>query len=103
MQEGRLSAVEAAELAAETGTDELADLDRRFGQMAREVLAREESLRRQVEELRVEIDATKRQREVAEITKTDYFQNLRARASELRRSNASAAAAERTPEPASTE
>jgi HAMP domain-containing protein len=91
MEEGQLTGVEAADLAADAGTDELAQLSQRFGQMAREVLAREDSLRRQVEELRVEIDQAKRSREVSEITGSDYFQNLRSRASELRRTHGRAA------------
>ncbi|MCP2727523.1 PAS domain S-box protein [Limnofasciculus baicalensis] len=44
----------------------------------------EESLKRQVEELRIEIDHRKRAREVAEITQTDYFQELQAAAERLR-------------------
>jgi len=98
MEAGALTSDEAAGLAAESGTDELSQLSQRFGQMAREVLAREESLRRQVEELRVEINETKRAREVSEITKTDYFQNLRSRANELRRTNAA-----REPQPTPSE
>jgi hypothetical protein len=97
MEHGQLSSAEAGQLAATTGADELAQLSQRFGQMAREVLAREESLRRQVEELRVEIDAAKRSREVSEITQSDYFQNLRSRASELRRTHGRPAPAEDPP------
>jgi PAS domain S-box-containing protein len=44
----------------------------------------EEALKRQVEELRIEIDHRKRAREVAEITQTDYFQELQAAAEKLR-------------------
>jgi hypothetical protein len=86
MQDGRLTGGQASDLAGEAGVDELSQLSQRFGQMAREVLAREESLRRQVEDLRVEINQAKRDREVSEITQTDYFQHLRSRANELRRS-----------------
>jgi hypothetical protein len=91
MEQGKLTSAEAAQLAATPGADELAQLSSRFGQMAREVLAREESLRRQVEELRVEINEAKRSREVSEITGSDYFQTLRSRASELRRTHGRAA------------
>jgi PAS domain S-box-containing protein len=38
----------------------------------------EESLKRQLQELRIEIDHQKRAREVAEITQADYFQELQA-------------------------
>lgn len=37
-----------------------------------------------MEELRIEIDHRKRAREVAEITQTDYFQELQAAAEKLR-------------------
>jgi hypothetical protein len=49
------------------------------------VRAREDRLRREVAELRIEIDEAKQAQRVAEITGSDYFQELRGRASELRR------------------
>ena len=64
--------------------DELGQLARVFLQMAREVYAREERLLQQVQALRIEIDQTKRARQVAEITETDYFQQLQQRAKALR-------------------
>jgi pimeloyl-ACP methyl ester carboxylesterase/CheY-like chemotaxis protein len=48
------------------------------------VYEREQRLRDQIARLQVVIDQEKRRREVSEITDTDYFQNLRARARELR-------------------
>ena len=39
--------------------------------MAREVHAREQSLKQQVQELRIQIDEVKKAREVAEITEKD--------------------------------
>jgi DNA-binding response OmpR family regulator len=65
-------------------TDALGGLARVFRKMARQVYAREERLKRQVEELRIEIDESKKSRQVAEITETEYFQNLRAIARQLR-------------------
>jgi len=65
--------------------DELAHLARVFSRMAVEVQAREERLKRQVEELRIEIDEVKKARQVAEITDTEYFQRLREHAMEMRR------------------
>lgn len=44
----------------------------------------EVALKREVEELRIEIDQAKRARQVAEITQTDYFQELRAEVDNLR-------------------
>lgn len=64
--------------------DELAHLARVFGQMVTKVQARERRLRRQVEELRIEIDEAKKAKQVEEITETDYFQHLRERAKEIR-------------------
>ena len=55
-----------------------------FQRMAREVYAREQSLRQQVQELRIQIDEAKKAREVAEITESDYFRSLSDRARHLR-------------------
>jgi C4-dicarboxylate-specific signal transduction histidine kinase len=64
--------------------DDMGQLVRVFRRMAVEVQAREERLKRQVEELRIEIDEAKKARQVAEITETDYFQRLREHAREMR-------------------
>ena len=72
-----------AEVAARD--DPLGQLARVFERMAGEVYAREQRLKAQVQELRIEIDQVKKARQVAEITETDYFHRLRSRAKELRR------------------
>jgi len=59
------------------GSDELS-------QLAIEVQAREERLKRQVQELRIEIDQAKKAKQVAEITETEYFRGLREHAAKLR-------------------
>jgi len=64
--------------------DELAHLARVFSQMAVEVQAREEQLKRQVEELRIKIDTVRKARQVAEITETEYFQRLREYAAQMK-------------------
>ena len=64
--------------------DELGHLARLFQRMAREVQAREEQLRQQVQRLRIEIDESKRKQQVDEITESDYFQKLRRKAEDLR-------------------
>ncbi len=56
-------------------------------QNAREVQAREVRLKRQIEQLRIEIDDMKRAKQVAEIVETDYFQSLRQKAQRLRGSS----------------
>lgn len=45
---------------------------------------REEELRRQIEDLQIEIDETRREREVAQITDSEYFKDLQQRAKNLR-------------------
>lgn len=64
--------------------DELGQLARVFHSMVREVIAREQFLKEQVRNLRIEIDQTRREREVSEITDSDYFQNLQKKAKQLR-------------------
>jgi two-component system cell cycle response regulator len=64
--------------------DSLGQLARVFQNMARQVYAREERLKQQVQELRIEIDEVKKTRQVAEITETDYFRDLCDRAQRLR-------------------
>ena len=64
--------------------DALGGLARVFQRMAREVQAREERLRRQVQELRIEIDEARQAKKVAEITESDYFKQLRGQADKLR-------------------
>lgn len=52
--------------------------------MLREAREREARLRRQVEELRIELDEAKQRQKVAEITESDYYQRLRDQAGNLR-------------------
>jgi GAF domain-containing protein len=52
---------------------------------SREAAEREERLRRQIEELRIELDEARQAEQVEQITETDYFGSLRAQASDLRR------------------
>jgi DNA repair ATPase RecN len=65
-------------------TDELGQLARVFQRMVRQVYSREQTLKRQVAELRIEIDEVKKANQVAEITETDYFQQLQQKARRLR-------------------
>lgn len=65
-------------------TDALGQLARVFQRMAKEVDAREERLKQQVAELHIEIDKAKSARQVAELTETEYFQQLSSKARELR-------------------
>jgi DNA repair ATPase RecN len=65
--------------------DALGQLARTFQRMADEIQARERQLRSQIQELRIEIDRARQARQVSEITESDYFQQLRRSAEELRR------------------
>jgi two-component system, cell cycle response regulator len=65
--------------------DALGQLARTFQRMAEEVRAREDRLRAEVRDLRIEIDTARQSRKVAEITDTDFFRDLRERAPHLRR------------------
>lgn len=65
--------------------DEVSTLAHVFDMMIDKVHAREEHLKRQVRELRIEIDQTKKERHVQEIVDSDYFKDLQATAREMRR------------------
>ena len=64
--------------------DELGQLALVFQEMARQVYSREQHLQQQVQQLCIEIDQARKAREVAEITESDYFQQLLGKADELR-------------------
>jgi CheY-like chemotaxis protein len=65
--------------------DELGQLARVFQRMAQEVAAREQQFKHQIQTLRVEIDEAKKTREVAELTETDFFVQLRKKTKALRK------------------
>lgn len=65
-------------------TDALGHLARVFQRMAEQVYAREQRLKQQVQELRIELDDARQARQVAEITESDYFRDLRSQAGDLR-------------------
>ncbi len=57
--------------------------------MVQAIQAREERLKQELTRLRIQIDQTKREQEVAEITGTEYFQTLVQQAQKLRRGKTS--------------
>lgn len=65
-------------------SDALGQLARVFQQMARQVAAREQRLRHEVRQLRIEIDEARAARRVEEITESDYFRQLQQKADQLR-------------------
>jgi CheY-like chemotaxis protein len=93
--------VTMAALAVEAGTftpdtlddvgarvDALGNLARLFQRMGVEVASRERRLRAQVEQLVIAVDEERKAAQVAEITESDYFQKLKARAKVLVARNA---------------
>jgi HAMP domain-containing protein len=84
MEDSQLSIEQATALVETPDRDEIAELSRVFGRMAREVIQREAGLRSQVQVLSVMIDEAKRGKEVAEITESEYFQSLAQRSRDIR-------------------
>lgn len=70
--------------------DEISSLADVFTVMASKVYQREQNLRKQVEMLKIEIDETKRQKQVSEIADTDFFRELTSKAREMRKRHGSA-------------
>ena len=68
-----------------TRADALGQLARVFSRMASEIYVREQNLKRQVQQLRIELDDARQAQQVAEITETDYFQQLEDKAQDLRK------------------
>jgi methyl-accepting chemotaxis protein len=64
--------------------DELGHLGRVFQHMMHEVYTREQQLKEQVQKLRVQIDETKRAKQVAEIEDSESFQEIQREAQNIR-------------------
>ncbi len=73
-------------------TDEIGQLARVFDRMAQQVYSREQKLKQQVRDLRIEIDEAKRKKQVQDIVETDFFQDLTVKAQKLRNRHDSKAA-----------
>jgi HAMP domain-containing protein len=65
--------------------DEMYELAQSFAQMARKVGARERSLTQEVQRLKVEIDESRREEAVKQITETEFFSDLTVKAAEMRK------------------
>lgn len=76
--------VDVSDSAKSRWVDEMTELAESFAVMADKVGARERSLAQQVAVLKVEIDQSKREKAVAEITDSDFFAELTAKASLIR-------------------
>jgi nitrate/nitrite-specific signal transduction histidine kinase len=64
--------------------DEVTELARVFKQMAEQVRRREQRLQQEVAELHIQIDLQKQERQVEEITGSDWFQHISANAHTMR-------------------
>jgi hypothetical protein len=85
MRQNKFTSQQAAALRDEPSDQtEISHLRQIFGQMAEEVMSREEKLRQQVTTLQIMIDESKRQEQVAEITDTDFFRELQQKANRMR-------------------
>ena len=71
--------------AAASRTDEVGDLARAFQRMGVDLVERERKLREQVASLKVVIDRSKLAKDIGEITESEFFQDLAAKAEEMRK------------------
>jgi nitrate/nitrite-specific signal transduction histidine kinase len=78
--------------------DEISTMADVFTIMVGKVYQREQTLIKQVEELRIEIDDTKRKKQVSEIVESEFFQDLQAKSRAMRRRRS----AEETTDPSET-
>lgn len=85
IEAGHWEKVNTAELEKSGGGAEVGQLARVFASMAKQIYARETTLRKQVEGLKIVIDEAKRKKAVEEITDNEFFQELSKRASEIRK------------------
>jgi len=77
--------------------DEIGTLAEVFEIMVAKVSQREQTLRRKVEELQIEIDEAKRHQQVSEIVDTGFFQELQEKARTMRRRRMESQAADEAP------
>lgn len=65
--------------------DEMTQLARSFAVMATKVAQRERTLTRQVQQLRIEIDAARKEESVRDIVESDFFADIAAKGAQMRR------------------
>lgn len=81
MAEGNYGAIQAPGEVADTSLSALAA---DFVRMAAQVQAREEKLKQEVAQLRIQIDEKQRREKASEITQSEYFRNLKAQLRSMR-------------------
>jgi len=88
VETGRIEEVDLTDV--EKRSDEMGGLARVFSSMAEKVYEREQNLKEEIIDLRmkvqifIEIDEAKKERDVIEITESDYFNELMKRVNEIR-------------------
>jgi CRP-like cAMP-binding protein len=84
------SALKEIESSKSDNTDEISNEDKAnqllaaFFQMIEEVQAREDALKKEIQKLNFEIDQSKRKQEYEELTKSEFYTDLKAQAARLR-------------------
>jgi CRP-like cAMP-binding protein len=81
-----MASIQAEKSAPDRALSAVADAVRMMVQAVQE---REDQLRQEVAQLRIQIDESKREERVSEITETDYFQSLTQHAEDMRKRRAS--------------
>lgn len=71
------------------GKDELGVLAHVFNEMAEKVYKRQEKLKQEVAQLRIEIDQAKREKQVSEIVDSEFFQDLKTKSKAMRKQHSS--------------
>lgn len=84
IEDGKWDSAQISALDHIGGGAEVGQLARVFASMTKQVHARETELRKQVENLKIVIDETKRKKAVSEITDSEFFQDLSKRVAEMR-------------------
>jgi nitrate/nitrite-specific signal transduction histidine kinase len=84
MGTGKFNLASLDKIADQPLEDEVTELARSFKWMAEQVQQREQKLREEVAELHIQIDLKQQERQVEEITGTDWFQFLSQNAESMR-------------------
>jgi HAMP domain-containing protein len=80
----------------ERGSDEVSQLAHVFHKMADQVQVRQQKLKEEVARLKIEIDQTKLGKQVSEIVDSEFFQDLKSKAHNMRRNSSDNKTAKKT-------
>ena len=79
-----LKYLDGLNLSSKRSHDEIGTMERVFRSMIDKVYQREQTLRKQVEELKIVIDENKRNKQVEDIVDSEFFQSLKIKAQQMR-------------------